>query len=110
MADVHDGRWQLFDYDAATGRSVWVTEGDIPGQMIFRIDTPVDEILEANVEAEKATHGQRFGDWNRAASIPLQLYHSAGLAEAAREGDDAYLRRFLNDGDNAKFRTSRGRL
>lgn len=108
MSAVRDGRWELFDHDAPTGRTVWVTEDD--GKIVFRIDTPVDEILEANVEAEKATQGQRFGDWNRAASIPLQLYHSAGLAEAVQQGDDAFLKRFLNDGNHAKFRTSRGSL
>lgn len=108
MSDIYDGAWRLFDYDAATGRQVWVLHDAMTGQMTFRVDTPVDAIVEANAEAEKATHGARLPEINRVASVPLQLYHNSGLAEAEREGDEAFVKRWLNDADNRAFRTSRG--
>lgn len=108
MSEIWDGPWKLFDYDYATGRSTWLMhEGD---KMTFRVDQPADAIIEANAEAEKETMGKRFGEWNRAASIPLELYHSSGLQEAWRQNDHAWIARFLNDSDNRKLRTSRGNV
>lgn len=102
--------WDLLDRDPLTGRERWLyfENGELKG---MRIDVPnVDPILEANAEAEKATHGVRFGDWNRVASIPLTLLEKSGLDTAVDMGDDRYLSKWLNDGDNAAFRTSRGKV
>ena len=100
--------WVLFDRDPLTGREVYFQlDGD---KTHWRIDMPVDGILEANAEAEKATHGVRFGDWNRVASIPLNILEKTQLDTAIQMGDDRYVSKVLNDGDNARFRTSRGRV
>ena len=105
---IMDGAWRLVEWDAATQRSIWsMFDGE---KTVFRVDQPADKILEANAEAEKETMGRRFGDWNRVASIPLQMYHNSGFAEAYAQGDLQWVGRFLNDSDNAKLRTSRGRV
>lgn len=102
------GDWVLFDQDPETGTMIWMMlDGD---KTVFRIDQNVDPILEANAEAEKLTQGKRFGDWNRIASVPLRLVEKTGLDIATSMRDQRFISKWMNDGDNAKFRTSRGRV
>jgi hypothetical protein len=68
----------------------------------------VDAVLEANAEAEKATQGQRFGEYNRVASVPLTFFEKTGLGDAIDGRDKRYISKILNDSDHAKLRTSRG--
>jgi len=104
--DIYDGAWKLFDHDPATGRTIWMlVDGD---KTHFRIDMPVGAILDANHDAEMETMGKRFGDYNRIASIPTPLFYQNGLSQAVKQKDDGWLKRWLNDGDHKKFRTSRG--
>jgi hypothetical protein len=98
----------FFDYDAEIGRTVWLVFDD-KGQMKgAHVEQEVDAILEANAEAEKATHGVRFGDYNRVASVPLTFLERSGLDQAIDARDQRYISKVLNDSDNRKFRTSRG--
>lgn len=108
MADVYDGAWRLFSYDATTGRSVWVLHQD--GRMVFRTDYPVENLIRDNAAARVEAAGSRFGELSRVASIPLNVYHDSGFAKAHREGDSGFMRRFLNDSDNSAWRTKEGRL
>jgi len=105
-ADIYDGPWKLFAYDQETGRQIWSQW--IDGKITFRVDVPVDHIVEANKTAINGDHPHRFGDYVHIAAVPLQLYHSAGLAKANVEHDDKYISRFINDGDNAAWRTREG--
>lgn len=107
--EIRDGAWTLFEHDPTTGRTVWQALDD-DGNMVFRIDTPVDHIIEANAEATKAADGTRWGEWARVASIPLNLVHSSGLHQAQTQGDDKFLARWLNDSDNRAFRTRSGNI
>ena len=109
MPEIYDGAWKLFDYDASTGRSTWVQHG-FDGAMVFRVDQPVTSILEANSTAEKASYGHSYGEWNRAASVPLAFFHESGMAEAQAQGDNKFVSRLLNDSDYRGFRTSRGKV
>ncbi len=104
--EVWDGAWKLMEHDLATGRSVWMTVQD--DQYVFRVDMPLDDIFTANNDAVIDTNGRRFGDYNRVASIPHHLVYQNGVNDALEQGDSRWLSRFLNDGDNRKFRTSRG--
>lgn len=106
--EVRDGAWTLIGHDPETGRSVWVTHQD--GQHVFRVDMPLDDIFDANHEAETATHGRKFGDWNRVAAIPHHLVYQNGVNDAIVQQDKVWLSRYLNDSDNRKWRTSRGRV
>ena len=106
---IFDGEFSLIGRDFQTGESVWCKE--LPdGGFTIRTDTPIEKTFEANAEFEKETHGKRFGDWNRIASMPPALSASLGLDKAISQQDNKYLAKVLNDSDNRKFRTSRGNI
>jgi len=105
---IRDGQWELHDYDFATGRSVWrYFDGQ---EYVFRIDTPVDNIVRENEFTRNATSGNKFGDWVKIASVPANHAHHANLVRAHSEGDDAYVSRWLNDSDNRAWRSFEGRV
>lgn len=104
---VKDGDWELVDHNQASGRMVWRMVKD--GQIHFRTDYPVDAVIDENEKAFNASLHQRFGDGQRIASIPLNIFYEQ-LHEAQMQGDDKYLSRWLNDPDNRAFRTFRGRV
>lgn len=100
----------FFEHDPEIGRTVWLIfneRGELRGA---HVEQDVDAIIAANREAEKATHGQRFGDYNRAASVPLTFLEKTGLDQAIDAGDRRYISKVLNDSDYSGFRTSRGKV
>jgi hypothetical protein len=103
--------WTLFEHDPLTGRNIWMSldEGP-PGKTLWRVELPIDSVIESNAEAEKATHGVRLPDWNRVASVPLNIVEKTGLDVAVQSRDDRFLSKWLNDADHSKFRTSRGKV
>lgn len=106
---VTAGGWTLFDWDPATGRSVWQTHDD-KGNPVFRVDTPVAATLEENAAARNSTPEGWKGDYHRIASVPMNLLYdrNTGLNEAIQQGDDRYLSRWLNSSDNRAWRTREG--
>lgn len=104
-----DGDFALLKYDEMTDTAVWVK--DLGDEWEIRTDHyKVELLLDANAEFEKATHGQKMGDWVRIASVPNLIVEQNDLDQALRNGDEKHLSRFLNDPDNAKLRTHRGRF
>lgn len=105
---IRDGDWRLHDYDFQTGRSVWVRfDGE---ETVFRVDTPVDNIIRDNEFTRNATSGNKFGEWVKVASIPLNHAYEQNLVRAHTEGDDKYVKRWLNDSDNRAWRSFEGNL
>lgn len=104
--------WELIDSDIAEGRYTYaLIEGD--QVKAIRVDVPttaLERLMFENGEAEKATHGQRLPEWNRVASVPLPLLTHTGLDDAIRGGDNKYVSKVLNNSDNQKLRTSRGKV
>lgn len=100
----------FFEHDPEIGRTVWLVFDDKGNLKGAHVEQEIDAILEANAEAEKASHGVKFGDYQRIASVPLTFYEKTGLGDAIDGGDRRFLSKVLNDSDNAKFRTSRGRV
>ena len=100
--DVWDGDWVLFAHDALTGIATWYN----PKENLVRKTSDVTKILQSN-QADRADQSDRWGDGQRVASIPLDVYYTK-LAEAVEQDDRKYLKRFLNDGDNAAWRTREG--
>lgn len=99
--------WELVSHDEKMGRTVW---GYYDGQrQHYRTDYRVDNVVSDNRAAQADVRGKRWGEWERTASIPLNIYYDQ-LAEAQKEGDDKYVSRWLNDGDNAAFRIKEGRV
>lgn len=107
--EIRDGDWTLWEHDPATGRTIWWSLDD-EGNSVFRIDTPVDAVIEANAEAYKEAEGTKFGDWARVASVPLNLLHSSGLHEAHLQDDNQFISKWMNNSDNRAFRTRSGKV
>lgn len=107
---IRDGDWRLFDYDFQSGRSVWMLEQD--GKTIFRTDYPMQATLAENAAQRNEAERAWKGDWHRIASIPLNVAfdEDLGLMKAHEQGDEKYLSRWLNDGQNVAFRTRGGRV
>lgn len=61
-----------------------------------------DELLDKNA-AERAEN-RKWGDFAKVASIPLNIFYR-DLLPAVRVGDDDFIRRYLQNSDNAKWRT-----
>lgn len=100
----------FFEHDPEIGRTVWLVFNDRGELKGAHVEQEIDAILDANADAEKQTHGMRFGEYNRIASVPLTFLEKTGLGDAIDAGDRGYLSRVLNDSDNSRFRTSRGRV
>lgn len=105
---IRDGAWTLYDHDMASGRCVW---HHFDGEKdVYRVDYPVDNLISENRDVRNSAEKVWRGDWHRVASIPLNVAHSTGLVEAHSQGDDRFVKRFLNDGDNRAWRTKDGQL
>ena len=100
----------FFEHDPEIGRTVWLVFDDRGNMKGAHVEQEVDSILEANADAEKATQGVGFGDYNRIASVPLTFFEKTGLGDAIDAGDRRYLSKILNDADHKRFRTSRGKV
>jgi len=96
----------LVDHDMKTGRTVW---SYFDGQKdIYRVDYPVDATIKENAEARAAASSNWKGEYHRIASIPLNIAHNSGFVDAITQQDDKWLSNWLNDGDNAAWRTKDG--
>jgi hypothetical protein len=82
---------------------------DIGDAWVVKTETPVDDLLAANAEDFNNSLGQRFGDGKVVARLPLNMFFDK-LAEPMKQRDRKYLKRFLNDADNAAFRTFKGNI
>lgn len=103
---IRDGDWTLLKWDAKTGCSTWRREnGD--GTFTIRSDQPVDEIVRENEFTRNATAGNRMGDFVKVASIPNKMFwdDKTGMREGFLNGDQKYMSKWLNDGDNRAFRS-----
>jgi hypothetical protein len=69
----------------------------------------VQSLVDDNAALLNASQGRRFGEGQRVASIPLNLFYDQ-LHEAQMQGDENYISRWLNDGDNRAFRTFEGTI
>lgn len=105
---VRDGQWRLWDHDVKLGRTVWVME-DADGNTVFRTDYRVDPTIDENTAMRNMASPGWAGDYHRVASIPLNIFHDQ-LAEASRQQDDKFISKWLNDSDNAAWRTKEGRV
>lgn len=105
---IRDGAWTLHDHDKVSGRSVWhLFDGE---KDVFRVDYPVDSVISENQAVRNEASRAWAGDWHRVASIPLNIAHDSGLVQAHSEGDDRFVKRFLNSSGNRAWRTKEGHL
>ena len=99
--------FELFSHDEKLGRTVWrYFDGE---KTVFRTDYRTEQIVADNKAHLLDGAGRPWGGGRRVASIPLNVYFEQ-LAEAQNQQDDKYMSRWLNDSDNAAFRTFGGRV
>jgi len=103
-----DDGWCVVFRDRQTGREIHaLDEGD---KMRVREVMDVEGLVAENAAIRGELAGTRYGDGlSLAARVPIHVFHNR-LAEAVRQGDDAFVRRWLNDGDHAAFRVRDGRI
>lgn len=105
MKITHEG-WTLFEYEPKLKRQVWYRENP-DGSTTWRTDYEVDPTIEINKAQRNMSQPGWAGDMHHVASIPLNVFHDQ-LAEAARQNDQAYMSKWLNDSDNRAWRTKDG--
>lgn len=88
-----------------------VTEYDMgDGRVLRKTESLIDDALfEHNRDVLNENQGKRWGDGQIAASVPLNVFYDK-LAPAVKQGDRAYIKKFLNDHDNRRFRTFPGQI
>jgi len=98
--------FELMEHDPVSGRTIWsYFDGE---KTVYRTDYPVEATMAEN-EAIRNEAGRAWkGDWHRVASIPLNVLHDSGLVEAQTQGDDKFVKRWMNDSDNRAWRTKDG--
>ena len=100
----HDG-WCVIDRDPVTGLETHALIED--GKVRIREFMVVDDILDENAAFQVDNLNRPFGDGAVVARVPIHVWQKR-LAPAIVQGDDAYLSRWLNDRDHARFRTRAG--
>lgn len=95
------------DNDPITGIRHWVDTDETTGITNYGFDQDVAPILETNREIYNADHG-KWGEWAWVGSIPLSLYWA--WEQEGILGDQAELKKRLNDIDFRGLRTRPGNL
>lgn len=104
---LHD--WRLLSRDEITGKEAWIKLDPDGRTWTVRTVMPVDDLLAENAELHAMRTNERWGDGQNVARVPIHIWQRE-LAEAQCQGDEKYVRRWLNDPSHSKFRTRGGRL
>lgn len=104
---MDDGDWVLIEQTPDFRR--W--ELDIGNnQVVRRTEYLMDEdLFEANMRQLNDSDGDRWGDGKVVASIPMNEFFKK-LGPAVKAGDREYVKKFLNDGDNRRYRRFKGQV
>jgi len=89
---------RVTEYDLGDGRVMRKTENFMD-----------DDLLEHNHQCMIENQNARWGDGQIAASIPLNVFY-AKLGEAVKNGDQGYIKKWLNDSGNKMYRTFPGQV
>jgi hypothetical protein len=100
---------RLFSHDPEAGITKWWHWDEMSDTVMIETVQDVQAIIDQNVANQNETTSlDRWGDGKIVASIPMTEY--AKLLVGGKIHDQAYMRRWLNDPDNRKFRTRLGRV
>lgn len=98
---------RIFNIDPVSGiKSVWHYD-DATDTAFIEKRQDVTEIIDNNKRQFNEDHG-RYGEWNKVASIPLNVYYD--LKQKGIVDDPVAMKKWLNDPDNRFFRTRPGRV
>jgi hypothetical protein len=112
MTPEFDGPWRLLSEDLVIGQRRWIMrDPGNPNRWIVKTQSWAPSLIaEGNERDRNEAAGQRFGDGRIVARIPLSILYGKELGEAFKVGDEPYIRKFLDDPNNAWMRTFGGRL
>lgn len=97
---------RLFDYDPLTGITRWFHFDEAEDAFYIETEQDTQALVDQNRrEANEASSGWS-GDWHKVASIPLTIYMD--LVKKGIVYDQEALKKWLNDPNNAYFRTKHG--
>lgn len=101
------GDWQVYEVTDTYRRSRLWLDAD---RYIIRTEYLADDdLLEDNRQLYNDSQTKRFGDGQVVARIPMNKFY-ADLVGKIREGDKEHLKWWLDQSDNRKYRTFRGRI
>jgi hypothetical protein len=108
---IPDDQWE---YEGTSGDGLrvhyihWV---DRERGVFFRKTENLAEpaMLEENRQLLDESQTKRFGDGKVVGRIPLNVFYR-DVAPRMKEGDEDFMKWFLNHGDNRPYRTFRGRV
>ena len=67
------------------------------------------DLLESNRESLNESQAQRFGDGKIVGRVPLNIFYR-DFAKRLKDGDEDYVKWWLNNEQNRPYRTFRGRI
>ena len=89
----------------AYAKPVWV-DGELVDEITVLYD--ISDTLEMNHHKRMESQGRKMGDTPQVSSIPPAILYGTDLNRAHNEGDEKYVRKWLNE--NWKFKTTDKRL
>ncbi len=103
---------RLWDYNPVTGVKQWFHMEDDADSFTIQTEQPVDDLIDANkaqfneFSSGRDTWGDGIDRRTKVASIPMNVYQDLKTRGILK--DQAAFKRWLNDPDNAVFRTRPG--
>lgn len=94
---------KLFDVDPVLGTETWHHYDPSKDEATLEVKQVVDRLFEQNAEERKETASERFGNWRKVASIPLNVYFD--LKRKGIIDDPKEFAKWLNKSENRVFRT-----
>jgi len=100
---------KLFDVDPVLGLTRYFHYNEETDEACLQTTQDVQPVIESATRMRNSlTSLDRWGDGRVVAQVPLSIYFS--WMREGKDKDDAFLRRWLNDPDNKKFRVKEGRV
>lgn len=101
------GPWKMVEDNESYRR--W--EIDLGDRIVLRTEHKnTDKLLADNQRIFNENDGKRWKDGQVVGSVPMNMYFQSGLAEASKQRDIKYIRRWWDDPDHRKFRKFKGTI
>lgn len=99
--------WRL--YDATPEFRRWAAP-DEHGNLVIKTEYLADDaLLEQNKREYDESHSKRFGDGKVVASVPLNKFYRE-VVPYIKDGDQDFMKWWLNHPDNRVYRSFRGKV
>jgi hypothetical protein len=101
---------RLFDIDEFSGTREIFHWDDSTETFAIELQQDVEHLLEETKSSFNTYGGptDKWGDTHKVASIPMTIYQE--WLQSGKAKDEEYIKKWLNDSDNAVFRTRPGRV